>query len=74
MLRAKSKIGAKPSNYKQFLDFDSNKKILFNNLYIEELKLVIKLPLFKERKYRGNIPEITVEKFNLAKYTFLTSF
>jgi hypothetical protein len=56
---------------KKFIDFDKNRKIFYNNLYLNDCKIVIKMPLIE--KERSN-KDIEVEKFDLVKYTFLLSY
>lgn len=54
---------------KQFLDYDKNKTKFFLNLFLEESKLVVKIPIIEKSK-KKNYPKI--EQFNLTKYTYLT--
>lgn len=55
----------------KFLDLDKNKECFYNNFYLDDLKLVIKMPFFKEEKCQE---EIKIEKFNPADYIFLLSY
>ncbi|TFG02756.1 MAG: hypothetical protein EU540_00905 [Promethearchaeota archaeon] len=56
---------------KKFMDFDKNKKILYNNIYLDEYKVVIKLPMnLKENPQE----KIRIEKFDLAKYVYLFAY
>jgi len=54
-----------------FLDWDKYKNCFYNNLYLEDYKVVVKIPLIKD-KHRKN--ELKIKKFNLAKYTYLVSY
>jgi hypothetical protein len=56
-----------------FLDFDKNTKIFYNNIYLEELKIVIKMPLASLQK-DPNSRDIKIEKFDLCKYTYLLAY
>ena len=57
----------------KFIDFNKNKMIFYNNLYLEDLKMVIKIPLrFSNRKRL--IDDIKVEHFNLANSIYLFSY
>jgi len=56
---------------KKFIDFDKNEKIFYNNLYLEDYKIVIRMPLKEKEKSKK---DIEVEKFNLVKCTFLLSY
>ena len=57
----------------KFLDFDKDSKIFYNNIYLEDLKFVIKMPLAVLRKDQ-NIRELKIEKFDLCKYTYLLAY
>jgi len=54
-----------------FLDWDKYKNRFYNNLYLENYKVVVKIPLIKN-KHRKD--ELKIKKFNLAKYTYLVSY
>ena len=54
-----------------FLDFDKNESVFYNNLYIDEYKLVVKTPINKREKHDNNIK---IESFDLTKYTYLTHY
>ncbi len=56
---------------KNFIDIDKDKKILYNNLYLDELKIVIKMPLIENKNFQK---DIKIEKFDLTKYIFLLSY
>ena len=58
--------------FTKFIDFDKNKKVFYNNLYIPEYKLVLKMPLAKEE----GVPkgEVKFKKFDLTKSTYLLSY
>jgi len=58
-------------NLSMFLDFDKDKNIFYNNLYLEEYDSVIKIPLI-HKKFLDE--KLKIEKFNLAKYTYLFDF
>ena len=54
-----------------FIDFDKYEKIFYNNLYLDDFKIVIKMPLIKKENFQE---DIKIEKFDLAKYTYLLSY
>ena len=54
-----------------FIDWDKYKNCFYNNLYLEDYKIVIKIPLIKD-KPKWN--DLKIKKFNLAKYTYLISY
>ncbi|MBY9006393.1 MAG: hypothetical protein KGD63_06515 [Candidatus Lokiarchaeota archaeon] len=59
------------NNLSKFIDFDRDQNVFYNNLYIEECDFVVKIPILKEEIH----PEkIKIEKFNLAKYTYLLDY
>ncbi len=58
-------------NFSKFIDFDKEKKVFYNNFYINDYDFVIKIPLFDEKHHYD---KILIEKFNLAKFTYLLSY
>ena len=57
----------------KFIDFDKEKKIFYNNLYVDDFKIVIKMPcVCPEKEIDQNF--IKIEKFDLGKYTYLLSY
>ena len=54
-----------------FLDWDKYKNCFYNNLYLEDYKVVIKIPLIKDKPKKN---DLKIKKFNLAKYTYLVSY
>jgi hypothetical protein len=56
---------------RKYLDWDKFENKFYNNLYLDEYKIVVKIPLIKS----DNIEEdIKIKKFDLEKYTFLVSY
>ncbi|MFO8019674.1 MAG: hypothetical protein R6U96_13695 [Promethearchaeia archaeon] len=76
MLELKTKKNGTPEQekFKKFIDFDKRHHVFFDNLYVEDLKIVIKHPLIVGQHNKTDIPDLKVEKFNLTKYTFLTPY
>ena len=56
---------------KKFIDFDKNNNIFYNNLYLNDSKIVIKIPLIEKENSQ---PEIKIEKFTLVNNVYLTSY
>lgn len=54
-----------------FLDWDKYKNCFYNNLYLEDYKVVIKIPLIKDKPIND---DLKIKKFNLVKYTYLVSY
>lgn len=56
----------------KFIDFDKHKEIFYDNLYIDEYKIVVKIPLIKrnDRLYK----KIKLAEFDLGRYTYLLSY
>lgn len=54
-----------------FLDWDKYKNRFYNNLYLEDYKVVIKIPLLNDKSIND---DLKIKKFNLAKYTYLVSY
>lgn len=55
----------------KFIDWDKFENIFYNNLYLENYKIVIKIPLIPKEEKKD---EIKIRKFDLEKYTFLISY
>ncbi|MFX1259591.1 MAG: hypothetical protein ACFFAN_17190 [Promethearchaeota archaeon] len=58
-------------NVIKFIDFDKQERIFFNNLYLKKFDFVVRMPLVEDKKLKE---DIRIEKFNLAKYTYLLSY
>ena len=56
---------------KRFIDFDKDTNILYNNLYLNNFKIVIKIPLDEKETSQ---PKIKIEKFSLVNDIYLTSY
>jgi len=54
-----------------FLDWDKYENCFYNNLYLEDYKVVIKIPLIIDKHIND---DLKIKKFNLAKYTYLVSY
>ncbi len=54
-----------------FLDWDKYKNQFYNNLYLDDYKIVIKIPLIPKDDIEF---EIKIKKFDLTKYTYLISY
>ena len=57
----------------KFIDFNKNERIFYNNLYLDEYKLVVKIPLSLVYK-KGIINDIKIEEFNLAGSIYFFSY
>ena len=55
----------------KFLDWDKYKNRFYNNLYLKDYKLVVKIPLIPQKNIEE---EIKIKRFNLTKYTYLISY
>jgi hypothetical protein len=55
----------------KFIDWDKFKNKFYNNLYLDNYKIVIKMPLLPKKEEQDNIK---IKKFDLEKYTFLISY
>ena len=56
---------------KRFIDFDKDTNILYNNLYLNNFQIVIKIPLDEKEISQ---PKIKIEKFSLVNDIYLTSY
>ncbi|MCK4371473.1 MAG: hypothetical protein E3J52_11000 [Promethearchaeota archaeon] len=55
----------------KFIDWDKFENVFYNNLYLENYKIVVKMPLVPRKEPKN---EIKIKKFNLEMYTFLISY
>jgi len=55
----------------RFIDWDKCKNIFYDNIYLENQKIVIKMPLIHTEVLDD---DIKIKKFDLAKYTFLINY
>ena len=55
----------------KFLDFDKNKNVFYDNMYLDDYKIVVKLPLSEKQRAEQ---ELKINRFDLTKYTFLLSY
>lgn len=54
-----------------FIDFDKNKEEFNINYYLEDYKIVLKIPI---SNYEESDSNIKIEEFNLTKYTYLIHY
>lgn len=58
----------------KFIDFDKEHRIFYNNLYLEDFKIVVKMPFaFKDGEDLDK-RNLKIDKFNLGKYTYILSY
>jgi hypothetical protein len=55
----------------KFIDWDKFKNVFYNNYYLQNYKIVIKIPLVPRKKKED---DVKIKKFDLEKYTFLVSY
>jgi len=55
----------------KFIDWDKFENCFYNNIYLEDYKIVIKMPLITSKKYKQ---DIKIKRFDLTKYTYLVSY
>ncbi|TFG00127.1 MAG: hypothetical protein EU541_03140 [Promethearchaeota archaeon] len=56
----------------RFLDLDKDKSRFYNNIYLENLDLVIKIPFTEKPSESPH--RIKIEKFDLTKYIYLVDY
>ena len=54
-----------------FIDWDSYRNTFYNNIYLENSKIVIKMPLIPRDSSED---DIKIRQFDLGKYTYLCSY
>ncbi len=55
----------------KYIDFDKNNDIFYYNLYSNNDKFVIKIPISRSKNKNKKEKKLKIEKFDLTKYTFL---
>jgi len=55
----------------KFIDWDKFENVFYNNFYLQNYKIVIKIPLAPRKR---NKDDLKIKKFDLEKYTFLVSY
>ncbi len=61
----------KKDNINMYIDWDRYKNMFYNNIYLEDSKFVIKMPLLPQKNSQM---DIKIKKFNLTTYTYLISY
>ena len=56
------------------MDFDKDNNIFYNNIYLDEYKIVVKMPLSKKKSSQEVKEDITIEKFDITKYVYLLAY
>lgn len=57
---------------KKFIDVDKKKNIVYDNMYFDKNKLVVKIPLIAKEDSESE--DLKVDRFDLARYTYLTAY
>jgi hypothetical protein len=57
---------------RKFIDYDKLEEIFYDNLYLDEFKICVKIPIICKREPQKK--DLIVNKFNLEKYTYLLSY
>ena len=57
----------------KFVDFNKNNGIFYDNLYLNDVKFVIKTP-FQDSRKEGSINNIRIEKFNLTNSIYIVNY
>lgn len=55
----------------KFIDWDKFENCFYNNIYLEDYKIVVKMPLIPRKMFKK---DIKIKKFDLTKYTYLVSY
>ncbi|MCK4286684.1 MAG: hypothetical protein KAX18_10805 [Candidatus Lokiarchaeota archaeon] len=66
-----SEVSKNQTFQKKFIDWDPNRNVFYDNIYLEDQKIVIKMPLIHTNDSEDYIK---IKKFNLEKYTFLINY
>ena len=66
-----SEVRKNQTSIQKFIDWDKCKNVFYNNIYLENHKIVVKMPLIPLEDLEE---DIKIKKFDLEKYTFLISY
>ncbi len=66
-----SKVRKNQKLVQKFIDWDKCKNIFYNNIYLKNQKIVIKMRLIPTEDSED---DIKIKKFDLEKYTFLINY
>ena len=55
----------------KFIDWDKCKNTFYNNMYLDNWKIVIKMPLIPDEDSEG---DVKIKRFDLEKYTYLCGY
>ncbi len=58
---------------KKFVDYNKKNGLLYDNLYINDIKFVIKTA-FQDSRKEGSINNIRIAKFNLTDTIYLANY
>lgn len=60
-------------NLSKFIDFDKSEKMFYDNLYLEEVRMCVKIPLAGKKEL---VPEVDVKikRFNPGKYCYIMTY
>jgi len=58
---------------KKFVDYDKNNGLLYDNLYLNDIQFVIKIP-FQDSRKEGSINNIRIAKFNLTDSIYISNY
>ncbi len=58
---------------KKFVDYDKKNGLLYDNLYLNDIKFVVKIP-FQDSRKDGSINNIRIAKFNLTDSIYISNY
>lgn len=58
-------------SFSKFIDWDKFENCFYNNIYLDDYKIVIKMPLIPSKRFKK---DIKIKRFDLTKYTYLVSY
>ena len=58
---------------KKFVDYDKKNGLLYDNMYLDDIEFVIKIP-FQDSRKEGSINNIRIAKFNLTDSIYISNY
>ncbi|MHA1884703.1 MAG: hypothetical protein ACXAAI_11405 [Promethearchaeota archaeon] len=69
----KRSLRIKEQYLKKFVDYDKKNGLLYDNLYLNDIKFVVKIP-FQDSRKDGSINNIRIAKFNLTDSIYISNY
>jgi len=69
----KRSLRTSENHLNKFVDFNKNNGLFYDNLFLNDIQFVIKIP-FQDSRKEGSINNIRIEKFNLTNSIYIFNY